>query len=347
MTGSDVAVARVDCSTSKRSLRAPFRTALREVTELEVVVVRVGWSDGTATAAAVSPTPPITGETVGSIVAAASGPLAAAVAGVPLDEHELLFRRLAAAMRGNTTAKCAVDLAVHTALAGRLGGLTAYLGAWLRPLHTDVTVSLATPEKMAEEARGRVEDGFDLLKLKVGGPDPGGDVARVRAVADAVGPTIGLRLDANQAWNAKGALAVLDGLERVGIRPELVEQPVAAHDLAGMAAVTRYGSVPVLADESVHSAHDVVRVAEAGAADMVNVKLAKCGGLRAARDVVAAAEACGLGVVVGSMLEPAGTVAAAVALALTLPDRRAHDLDASWWSGSTDVEVRPPTVQLA
>ena len=106
--------------------------------------------------------------------------------------------------------------------------------------------------------------------------------------------------------------------------------------------------IPVLADESVHSARDVFRVAEAGAADMINVKLAKCGGLRAARDVIATAHACGLGVLVGCMMEPGPTVAAAAALALTLQGRHAHDLDAAWWSGpDAALSCRPPHVTPA
>jgi L-alanine-DL-glutamate epimerase-like enolase superfamily enzyme len=198
---------------------------------------------------------------------------------------------------------------------------------------------------MAVEARARAAEGFDLLKVKVGGDDAAVDRTRVRAVSDAVGPDITLRLDANQGWTAKGALAVLERIERDGVRLELVEQPVAAQDLAGMATVTRHSPIPVLADESVHSARDVVRLAEAGGADLVNVKLAKCGGLRAARDVIATAQACGLGVLVGCMLEPATSVAAAAALARTLPAGLGHDLDAGWWAG-VDASLRyvPPLV---
>jgi L-Ala-D/L-Glu epimerase len=330
---------------TRRPLRAPFRTALREVKELEVVDVEVHWSGVSVTVGSVSPTPPITGETTGSICAAVEGPLADAVRGVPLAQHEELFRRLQGAMYGNTTAKCAIDLAVHAALAAPSGGLAPFLGSAGGPVRTDVTVSLADAETMARDAAGRAQEGFDLLKLKVGGDDVDLDVARVTRVAQAVGPDVSLRLDANQAWTAKTAIAVLDRLARAGVRPELVEQPVPAHDLDGMAAVARHGSVPVLADESVRSARDVLRVAEAGAADAVNLKLAKCGGLRAARDFIATANACGLEVVVGCMLEPAITVAVAATLAATLPPGRGHDLDAGWWSSEHGpLRYSPPWV---
>lgn len=340
-----LAIDRVVCQTKRRPLRAPFRTALREVKELDVVEVEVHWSGPFVTVASVSPTPPITGETTESISAAVTGPLADAVGGVPLVEHEELFRRLQGAINRNTTAKCAIDLAVHTALASPLGGLAPFLGAVVGPVHTDITVSLADPGAMAEQAAARAEEGFDLLKLKVGGDDVDIDVARVTAVTRAVGPEVGLRLDANQRWSAKTALAVLDRLERTGIRPELVEQPVPADDLAGMAAVARHGLVPVLADESVHSARDVLRVADAEAADAVNLKLAKCGGLRPARDFIATANACGLEVVVGCMLEPPVTVGVAATLASTLPPHRGHDLDGGWWSADhAPLSYVPPSV---
>ena len=336
-----------------------------------MVRAELAWSDGSVTAGEVSPVAPVTGETASSVMAAVTGPLIAAVQGVPLGSHEEIFRRLQGAVPGNTTAKFALDQAVHARLGalfyeglggaptggtegtGRgprgctssFAGVAAHLGARAGPVRTDVTVSLGPPEAMAEAACERAREGFDVLKLKLGDGDVGLEVARVVAVSRAVGPGLALRLDANQAWTAKQALAVLDRLEGEGIRPELLEQPVPAHDLRGMAAVTSHGFVPVLADESVHAARDVLAVADAGAADLVNIKLAKCGGLRAARDVVAVAHACGLGVVVGCMLEPPGALAAGTLLAMTLPEHVTHDLDALWWvEGEAAVRLAPPMV---
>lgn len=329
-----------------RPLRATFRTSLREVSELDVVAIDVRWSDGTVSSGEVSPTPPITGETAESIIAAVMGPLAHAIVGVPLAEHDEILGRVAGALVANTTAKCALDLAVHRALADREGGLAAVLGVPIGPVRTDVTISLAVPREMAAAAAQRTAEGFDIVKLKVGeGVDQ--DVARVLAVCEAVPPSTRLRLDANQGWSAKQALQVLERLATAGVVIDLVEQPVAASDLRGMATVTRHSAVPVLADESVHSARDVVRVAELGAADLVNVKLAKCGGLRAAREVIAVARACGLGVLVGCMLEPASAVAAATTLAMGIDPQGGHDLDAGWWVQSQDeVICTPPLVTV-
>lgn len=346
MSETHASVTAVTCTRGSRPLRAPFRTALRETAILEFVTVELAWSDGSVTSAAVSPVTPVTGETPASVKAVVEGPLAEAVTGVPLGRHEEMFRRLRDGVPGNTTAKCALDLALHEALWLALGGAELSLGVEARPVKSDITVSLGPPEEMASEAVEKAGEGWQTLKLKLGAGDADEEARRVLSVAERVGPDVVLRLDANQAWPAGVALDVLDRLERAGVRPELLEQPVKASDLTGMALVARNSPIPVLADESVHSAADVVRVAEAGAAQLVNIKLAKCGGLRAARDFAATAGACGLGVIVGCMLEPPSTVAAAALLALTLPDTLAHDLDAVWWVGGDErLEAQPPYVR--
>jgi L-alanine-DL-glutamate epimerase-like enolase superfamily enzyme len=346
MTDARATVEAVVCRDSQAPLRAPWRTALREVRAVEVVDVELAWSDGSVTAAQVSPVPQVTGESAGSVLAACAGPLADAVKSVPLAEHEEIFRRLHGALPSNTTAKCAIDLAIHEALWSATGGPFLFCGVPAAAVESDVTVTLASPEEMAADASKRVEEGWRTLKIKLGAGPCEEDVERAVSVARAVGSETRLRLDANQGWAPADAIAALEALERAGVRPELVEQPVKAADLAGMALVARNSPVPVLADESVHSAADVVRVAEAGAAHLVNVKLAKCGGLRAARDVVAAASACGLGALVGCMLEPSGPVRAAALLALTLAPGRAHDLDGALLVGDGQLLYDPPCVRL-
>lgn len=369
-------VESVGCRTLLEPLRAPFRTSLRELTQLEVVEARVIWSDGTESTSYVSPVPQVTGETTASICAAITGPLAEAVKGKRLEDHSQVLSTLEKTMWANPTAKCAIDLALHCAVGARavggggqavpadqsegrssLASLAACLGTPGGRAHTDVTITLASPEQMATQATRRVREGFDVLKLKLGG-DVRTDVARTMAVHRAVPADATLRLDANQAWSAYETLAFLDALEDAHVRPELVEQPVPWDDLAGMATVARRSRVPIMADESVRSARDVVRLAEMRAASIINIKLAKVGGLRAAQEVIATAHACGMDVIVGCMMEPLPTVAAAGLLALTLPTRRAHDLDAGWWLagrgdgtagdliGDTDAGYHPPFVVL-
>jgi O-succinylbenzoate synthase len=152
------------------------------------------------------------------------------------------------------------------------------------------------------------------VKVAQAGQSLRDDVERVAAVRSALGPTGRLRVDANGAWSVDQAVSALAALAPYGL--EYCEQPCAT--VAELAAVRRAGSgVLVAADESVRKAGDPVRVALAGAADLVVLKVAPLAGVRPALDV---ARACGLPVVVSSALDTSVGIAAGVALAAALPD---------------------------
>jgi L-alanine-DL-glutamate epimerase-like enolase superfamily enzyme len=205
---------------------------------------------------------------------------------------------------------------------------------------TVVTVAVDTPEAMADAAAELVAEGVCGVKVKLA--DASLDVARVLAVHERLaGSRVTVRIDANQAWTPEESVRVLAALHSADVDLELVEQPVAAHDLPGLAFVRTRSPYPVLADESVFTADDLHRVAEAEAADLVTLKLLKCGGLHPARDIVAAAADTGLGLLLGCMLEPEKGVAAAGALAsVASAGPLAHDLDAPWWVRSPNAPAR-------
>ena len=131
------------------------------------------------------------------------------------------------------------------------------------------------------------------------GTDAATDVERVRAVRAAVDNGVRIRLDANQGWSARDAVRVICALEDAHVDVELVEQPVPAADLDGMAWVSARVATPVMADESVYGVRDLVEVIRRRSADLVNVKLAKCGGLGVGRTLLELARAHGVGTVVG------------------------------------------------
>lgn len=139
-------------------------------------------------------------------------------------------------------------------------------------------------------------------------------MARLAAVREAVGREVCIRIDANQAWNAKQAVRILNQMQDKGLDIEFVEQPVPAADLR-MQYVTRHADVPVLADESVFSPADALKIMQTGAADLVNIKLMKCGGITNALRIAAAAEVYGVECMIGCMLEAKISVNAAVELA--------------------------------
>ena len=222
------------------------------------------------------------------------------------DDLVPLLHDVAAAVVDNRGAKAAVDVALHDLVARRRGvSLPVLLGGSLLQVPTDVTVAAGEPDALAAAALERVADGFDVLKLKVG-TDAADDVQRVLAVRGAVGPATTLRLDANQGWTPREAVRVLARLADAGADIELVEQPVAAADLAGLAWVRDRVDTPVMADEAVCGVRDLIEVIDRGAADLVNVKLVKAGGLLPARTLLELARAYGLGTMVGSMMEGPG-----------------------------------------
>lgn len=330
-------VERVVCHRVSVPLHTPFVTALRRTTTTESLLVEVTDSDGVTGWGESPQVWQVTGESVAGAQACIEGPLAPVLVGSDPDDLAALTRRVAGAVARNFGAKAALDVALHDLVARRRGvTLTALLGGGSLRVPTDVTLSAGGAAELAEVARARVGEGFGTLKMKVG-TDAATDVERVLAARAAVGPATALRLDANQGWTAREAVHVITALEDAGAAVELVEQPVAAEDLDGLAWVTDRVSTPVLADESVYGVRDLTEVIRRRAADMVNVKLAKCGGLGPARALLELARAHGMGSIVGSMMETHVGVGAAASLVAAVGTSAVADLDAAWWSQSSPV----------
>ena len=232
-------------------LRVPFKTALRSVSSVEDVIVEIHTDTGAVGYGEAPPTGVITGDTTGAIIGAIRDHIAPAILGRDLDEFEDLTAAVQKALVHNTSAKAAVDMALWDLL-GQKYNVPVYrmLGGARKNIVTDITISVNPPEEMARDARTAIARGYDCLKVKVG-IDPELDVARLAAVREAVGKDVCIRIDANQAWNAKQAVRILNQMQDKGLDIEFVEQPVPAADLEGMQYVTRHADVPVLADESV------------------------------------------------------------------------------------------------
>lgn len=330
-------VTNVSCHRLRVALRAPFVTALRTTSVVETLVVQVTDSDGVRGFGEAPQVWRVSGESLAGAEACVAGPLRDVVVGRPLDELAELLRRVGSAVVGNFGAKAAMDVALHDLTARRRGvSLPRLLGTGRHVVSTDVTVSAGDLDQLTADATARVADGFGVLKLKVG-TDAATDVARVTAVRAAVGPDVRLRVDANQGWDVRQAVHIIRSLEDAGAALDFVEQPVPAHDLAGLRRVTRAVDTPVLADESVFGVRDLSAVIETGAADLVNVKLAKCGGLAPAVTMLDLAAAHGVGTIVGSMMEGPIGVGAAASLVASRPTSQTSDLDAAWWLALSPV----------
>ncbi len=308
-------------------LRTPFKTALRTVSSVEDVIVEIHTDDGRIGYGEAPPTGPITGDTTLAIIGAIQDHIAKSIIGMDVDDFEDVLQKVQKSIVGNTSAKAAVDMALWD-LYGQKYGIPVYklMGGARKQITTDITISVNDPDTMVRDSLIALERGYDCLKMKVG-VNPELDVARLKAVREAVGNDITIRIDANQAWNPKQAVKILNAMQEQGLLIELVEQPVPAHDLDGMKYVTDRSYVPVLADESLYSPADAAAILRMGAADLLNIKLMKCGGLYNALKICTMAEVYGVECMIGCMLEAKISVNAAVHLACAKKVITKVDLD--------------------
>ncbi len=296
-------------------LRHPFKTALRTVNAVDDVVVRVVGDDGQMGYGEAPPTAVITGDTIGSIECAVRDFIKPALVGMEIENLDGVMKKLHGCILKNTSAKAAVDMALYDLWGKRLGAsVYRLLGGARTSFQTDLTISVNPIDEMVRDSLEAVGRGYSILKIKVG-KEGKKDVERIAAIRQAVGPEVRIRVDANQGWEAKQSVAIISAMEDAGLDIDLVEQPVGAHDLAGMKYVTSRVQTPILADESVFSAQDAVTIIQEGAADLINIKLMKTGGIHEALKICDVAELYGVECMIGCMLESRLSVAAAAHLA--------------------------------
>lgn len=308
-------------------LRVPFKTALRRVDSVEDVIVEIHTDTGAVGYGEAPPTGVITGDTTGAIIGALKDHIIKTIIGRDVDDFEALTDSVQKCIIHNSSAKAAVDMALWD-LYGQLYNIPVYklLGGSKDKIVTDITISVNSPEEMARDAITAINRGYDTLKVKVG-VNPKLDVERLSAIRNAIGARAKLRIDANQAWKPQEAVRILNQMQEQGLDIELVEQPVIAHDIGGLKYVTERSYVPVLADESVFSPLDAMKIIQSGAADLINIKLMKCGGITPALKIADAASIMGVECMLGCMLEAKVSVNAAVHVACARSIITKIDLD--------------------
>ena len=297
-------------------LKTPFKTALRTIDQVEDVVIMVHTDSGHIGYGEAPATAVITGDTHGSIIDAIRHYIAPRLIGEDVADLNHLVHLIQSTMEKNSSAKAAVEIAIYD-LWGQLYGAPLYklLGGGDPVITTDITISVDYIDKMVADSIAAVERGFESLKIKVG-RDVGVDIERVKAIHAAVENRALLRLDANQGWTAKQAVYALQTLEDAGVKLELVEQPVKARDLEGMRYVTERVHTPIMADESVFGPLQVIELIRMRAADIINIKLMKTGGISNAIRIADIAGMYGVECMIGCMLEGSISVAAAVHVAV-------------------------------
>jgi L-Ala-D/L-Glu epimerase / N-acetyl-D-glutamate racemase len=215
-----------------------------------------------------------------------------------------IVQKMDRALDGVEEAKAGIEMALWD-IVGKALGTPVYnlLGGKVRDrIPLSYSIPFGSPEDMAALARERVAWGHRTIKVKVGSADAERDIAAVRMIREAVGPDVKLRVDGNMGWQtAKEAIRVIRVMEEQNL--ELVEQPLPAHDLDGMAEIRRSIGVALMADESVRNPRSAMEVIRRGAADIANVYVTEAGGLLNAWKIFAMCEAAGVPCMIGSMPE--------------------------------------------
>lgn len=300
-----------------RPYRRPFGISSGSSEQLTSLLVRVvsGGRVGTGEA---SPMTAYTGETLAGLTSAVQDLLVPDLVGRPLPgiagAHAVMDRTV----RGQHLAKAALDIALHD-LVGAAVGLPVHAllgGAARTAVPIAWVIGLGPVDDVVQEALDAAGRGFGHVKVK-GGEDPDRDVRLVRALKAALPADVETSLDANEGYARSAAGPTLQRMDAAGL--DLVEQPLPRWDLAGLAELRQRLRMRVMVDESVQSIHDALAVIRAGAADVINIKVLKVGGLHRARQVAALAEAAGLDVKVGSMPELGVATLAGLHLAACLP----------------------------
>ncbi|MGJ4647158.1 muconate cycloisomerase family protein [Klebsiella pneumoniae] len=231
--------------------------------------------------------------------------------GQPADNLNALTARMNGAIKGNTFAKSAIETALLDAQGKALGlPVSALLGGALQTalpvLWTlasgDTAKDIAEGEKLLAEGRHRA------FKLKIGARELATDLRHTRAIVEALGDRASIRVDVNQAWDAATGAKGCRELAAMGV--DLIEQPVSAHDNAALVRFSQQIETAILADEAVATAYDGYQLAQQGFTGAYALKIAKAGGPNSVLALARVAQAAGIGLYGGTMLEgTVGTVA--------------------------------------
>jgi muconate cycloisomerase len=230
--------------------------------------------------------------------------LAPAVLGEDPFRIAYLVQKMDRALDGVEEGKAGIEMALWDILGKALGApVYTLLGGKVRErVPLSYSIPFGKPADMAALALERVKAGHRTIKVKVGSEDGATDIAAVRTIREAIGPAIKLRVDGNMGWpTAKHAIRMIKAMEPYDL--ELVEQPLPAYDLDGMAEVRAAIGVPLMADESIRGPRSAAEVIRRRAADIANVYVTEAGGLFNASRIFAMCEAAGMPCMIGSMPE--------------------------------------------
>jgi len=335
---SPSSIRRVDITPLNIPLLVPFGISGGAQAVANNVLIRVELNDGTHGWGEAAPFPAYNGETQHDAITALSGAKPWLIGRDVMTWEEIArgFRVQTGATSGS--AQCGLEMALLDAYTRRESfPLWRYYGAADTSLETDMTITTGSPEDAAIAARDILQRGIRIIKVKVGGKNgPAHDLARLRAIHHTA-PDSPLILDGNAGLSRTDASELVRGLKSQKIAPALIEQWLAKDDLDGMRALGKESGWLIGADESVSTAADALKVAQAGAAQVINIKLMKAG-LLEARAIAEVAKKAGLDLMIGGNVESILAMTASACFAAGLGGFRFADLDTPLFTAENPFE---------
>lgn len=283
-------------------LKAPFIISLGPINQVENIVIKIVTDNNIHGVGECSPYLTINGESVDTCFVVA-GYISKALKGKNPLHIEECHAIMDSIIYGNNSIKSAFDIALYD-IAAKNSSLPLYQylkGQHDKEIITDMTVSLNSPDKMASDCLRYLNEGFEIIKVKLGaGKDD--DLARIAAIRSVSGSAVKLRIDANQGWeNTDNAIEILKNLEQYNI--EFCEEPIARWRFMELEKVRFDSPIAIMADESCSDHHDAERLIALNACDMINIKLGKSGGIFNGLKIIALCEKSGLQMQVGGFME--------------------------------------------
>lgn len=296
----DLEIRRVDIHKLDVPLIAPFTIASSRLDRVRNVAVQITLADGSEGWGETSTLPPVTAEDQ-AIALDALKQEAGRLRGRHAGEWRRISAELLERVPNFPSVRAGIEMALIDALARHCGiPLFRFFGGFQNRLATDITIPICAAEDAEILARQYRGEGFEILKVKIG-LDRSDDIGRLLAIRRGH-PSSRLILDANAGYSSDDVFVLLRELRLAGIEPALLEQPVAREDWDGLAKLAREAGVPVAADESCRTPEDALRIVRDRLAQVINIKLVKCGVIRAL-EIAAIARAGGLDLMIGGMVE--------------------------------------------
>ena len=321
-------IERIDIYKLDIDCAQPTRTPIGTIKKAQNTIIKIIVSNGEFGWGEASPFAPITGDTQTSNYDLAQQ-LGRLIMGKDPLAIEARMKEINRHTVGDPSIRSAFDMALYDIVAKTAGmPLYQFLGGAQRVIRTDFTIGMQdTVEQTVNHAREILTAGFDAIKIKVGRPVLE-DVPHVVAVRELAGPDVAIKIDSNQGWDYPTAVANINAMAPLNL--QYSEQPLAVWDYENLARLRDKVNLPICADESVFDDKDALKLVKAGAADYLNIKLGKSGGIHTALKINTIAEAAGCKCMIGCFSESRLALSAAAHLAIARPNIFFFDLDSAY-----------------